>query len=93
VKKVALLFAAALTCTPVLALADDATPAATSTTSSGSDDQNQIVCHRGEPQTGSRLPGPSVCHTKHDWDQIQKDSQGETNRMEMNGTLHNPQGR
>ena len=85
-KKVSLLFAATLICAPMLALADDTTPPATSTTSS-SDDQNQIICRHGEPTTGSRIPGRSICHTKHAWDQIQRDSQGETNSMETKGTL------
>lgn len=39
------------------------------------DDPNEIICRAGEPQLGSRFPGPRQCHTRKEWDQIRKDSQ------------------
>jgi len=82
-KKVALLLTAAVLCAPMLAFAEDATPTA--------NDQDQIDCRRGEPITGTRLPGPTVCHTKREWNQIQQDAQKTTSEIEAKGTLHNPQ--
>jgi hypothetical protein len=34
-----------------------------------------MVCRAGEPIVGSRFPGPRVCHTRKEWDQIKRDSQ------------------
>lgn len=39
------------------------------------DDPNEVICRTGEPQLGSRFPGPRTCHTRKEWAQIQKDSQ------------------
>jgi len=85
-KHSALLLAAFVLSVPALAFADDATPAAASDS-----DQDKIVCRKGEPITGSRLPGPTVCHTQREWDQMRRDAQSTTTQMEMKGTLHNPQ--
>lgn len=89
-KQTALLLAALVLCASTLAFADDATPATAPAATSDSD-QDKIVCRKGEPITGSRFPGPSVCHTQREWDQIRRDSGIATNHMEMQGVLHNPQ--
>jgi hypothetical protein len=91
VKKSALLLVALVVCAPTLSFADDTTPATAPAASASGNDPDQIVCRKGEPITGTRLPGRAICHTQRDWDQIQRDSQGMTSQMEMNGTLHNPQ--
>jgi hypothetical protein len=39
------------------------------------DDPNEVICRPGEPQLGSRFPGPRQCHTRREWDQIKRDSQ------------------
>jgi hypothetical protein len=90
VKKSVFLFATLVICAPTLSFADDTTPT-TAPAASPANDPDQIVCRKGEPITGTRLPGRAICHTQRDWDQIQRDSQGMTSQMEMNGTLHNPQ--
>ncbi|HEY5238171.1 MAG TPA: hypothetical protein VIJ62_07305 [Rhizomicrobium sp.] len=87
-KKSVLLLAALVICAPTLSFADDTTPA---TAPASGNDPDQIVCRKGEPITGTRLPGRTVCHTQRDWDQIERDSQGVTTQMQTNGNLHNPQ--
>jgi len=39
------------------------------------DDPNEVICRTGEPVLGSRFPGPRVCHTRKEWDQIKRDAQ------------------
>src|ERR1700677_2044411 len=39
------------------------------------DDPYEVVCHAGQPIVGSRFPTGRTCHTRKEWDQIQKDSQ------------------
>lgn len=89
-KQTALLLATMVLCAPTLAFAEDAAPAATPAAAPDSN-QDKIVCRKGEPITSSRFPGPSVCHTQREWDQMRRDSQTTTNHIEMQGTLHNPQ--
>ena len=38
-------------------------------------DPNEVICRAGEPIIGSRFPGPRMCHTRKEWDQIKRDSQ------------------
>lgn len=38
-------------------------------------DPNEVICRTGQPQLGSRFPGPRQCHTRKEWDQIRRDSQ------------------
>jgi hypothetical protein len=47
------------------------------------DDPDERICKSGEPILGSRFPGPRVCHTRKEWDQIQRDSQQELYREQM----------
>jgi hypothetical protein len=53
-------------------------------------DPNERICKHGEVITGSRFPGPQVCHTRMEWEQIQRMSneglQGRMNRMSTNNT-------
>jgi hypothetical protein len=53
-------------------------------------DPNERICKHGEVITGSRFPGPRVCHTRMEWEQIQRNSneglQGRMNRMSTNNT-------
>jgi hypothetical protein len=38
------------------------------------DDPNEIICHQGEPVTGSRIPGARICRTRKQWDDRQRDA-------------------
>ena len=64
---------------PAPAVAPATTPAA-----APADDANAIVCHAGEPILGSRFPGPRVCHTRREWEQIKRDAQEVLIRQQMN---------
>ena len=46
------------------------------------DDPNAVICHKGEPPIGSRIPGPSVCRTRAEWDRIRQDARDETMRTQ-----------
>jgi Spy/CpxP family protein refolding chaperone len=59
----------------VLAQTTAAPAAAPTVQAAPQDDPNEVVCHAGEPEIGSRFPGPRTCHTRKEWAQIQKDSQ------------------
>ena len=61
----------------------DAAPQATQQPAAPADDPNEVVCHAGQPIVGSRFPTGRVCHTRREWDQIQKDSQAELFRQQM----------
>ena len=54
------------------ALAADATAPTQAPTPSATtppaDDPDTVICRHGEPVLGSRLPGPTQCHTKREWD-------------------------
>jgi hypothetical protein len=41
-------------------------------------DQDRIICKSGNPPVGSRLPGPRECHTKAQWDEMQRASREAT---------------
>jgi hypothetical protein len=45
-------------------------------------DLDAIVCHAGETPIGTRLPGPRVCHTQREWNQIRLDSQQQVQLMQ-----------
>ena len=38
------------------------------------DDLDKVVCHVGEPDTGTRLGAHKECHTKREWAQIAADT-------------------
>jgi len=48
------------------------------------DDPNEMICKSGEPILGSRFPGPRVCRTRKEWDQIRRDSQDALYHQQMN---------
>jgi hypothetical protein len=56
-------------------------------------DPNEMICKRGEVTTGSRFPGPPICHTRLEWEQLQRNAneslQGLQNRTESdrNGSI------
>jgi Spy/CpxP family protein refolding chaperone len=50
-------------------------PAATTARANATGDDEKVVC-KSEQVTGTRFAS-HVCHTKHEWDQIEKDSQDE----------------
>ena len=57
------------------ALGQQAAPAPVpDVTQQGHDDPNEIICRPAEPILGSRLPGPRLCRTRREWDQLKRDS-------------------
>jgi hypothetical protein len=56
-----------------VAWADDATTTSPPAPQAASrDDPDTVVCRAGQKPVGSMLPGPRVCHTKREWNQIQE---------------------
>jgi hypothetical protein len=53
-------------------------------------DPNEMICKHGEVTTGSRFPGPPICHTRLEWEQLQKNAneslQGIQNRLDSSRT-------
>ena len=78
---------AALWLTPMLAWAS---PAAT--TNTPANDPNRVVCKQGQAPVGSRIPGPRICHTQHEWDQMEQDAQHTVTTIEMNNNHVNMPG-
>ena len=56
------------------------------TTSTPQPDANSRVICKEVEVTGSLLPGPRICHTKAEWDQISHDSQQNLRDVQDNGT-------
>jgi hypothetical protein len=46
----------------------------TGTTAAPAADPNEVICKRGEVTTGSRFPGPPKCHTRMEWEQMQRNA-------------------
>jgi hypothetical protein len=55
-------------------------------------DPDEIICRAGQPVTGSHLPGPRVCRTRAQWDQLQRDTQATIERAQMMGLQENSGG-
>jgi hypothetical protein len=56
-------------------------------------DKNEMICKRGEITTGSRFPGPPICHTRMEWEQIRRDDQeAMTNRQNKMDFANQPHG-
>ena len=53
------------------------------------DPGSRVICKEVEV-TGSLLPGPRICHTKAEWDQISHDSQQNLRDVQDNGTNMTP---
>lgn len=64
------------------ALGDDAT---TRTKPSDADKSNRIIC-KEMMVTGTLLPGPRICHTKAEWDEIQRQAEEELREVQDNGS-------
>lgn len=45
-------------------------------------DPNEIICHAGKPEIGSHISGPPECHTRAQWEQMQRDAQKDLDRMQ-----------
>jgi hypothetical protein len=76
----AILTAALLT---LPALADDTQTSPPATAPSVENDPNHVTCRSGQKPVGSMLPGPRVCHTKREWDDLREQSQ---RNLQMNQT-------
>lgn len=57
-------------------------------------DPNEIVCRAGTPVTGSHLPGPRECHTRKQWDDMQRHTQDGVSQMQVRSmdidSMHQP---
>lgn len=53
---------------------------------SGDNDPDRIVCRSGTPPTGTRIPGPRVCHTQREWDDMRRQSQEQLTKMQAIGS-------
>lgn len=58
---------------------------ASSNTTAGDDQSSRIICKEVQV-TGSLLPGPRICHTKADWDEIQRQSEAYLREVQDRGT-------
>ncbi len=59
------------------------------------EDPNEIICRTGEPVTGSHLPGSRECHTRKEWDDMQRQTQDDISRAQiksMDSDLHTTPG-
>jgi hypothetical protein len=61
----------------------------TTSTPQQPDPNNRVICKEIEV-TGSLLPGPRICHTKAEWDQISHESQQNLRDVQDNGTNMTP---
>ncbi len=77
----------ALVCGTAMSYAD--TPNGnTGTASTPVADPNEMICKKGEVTTGSRFPGPPICHTRMEWEQLQRNAQEALNHL--NGGTSGP---
>jgi hypothetical protein len=53
------------------------------------DPKSRIVCKEVQV-TGSLLPGPRICHTRAEWEDIQRQSQGTLRDVQDNGSNTRP---
>jgi hypothetical protein len=66
-----------------MAYADDAAKPAdqNATADSPQLDKNEMICKRGDVTTGSRFPAPPICHTRMEWEQLQRNARELVNGM------------
>lgn len=62
-------------------LADDTQTSPPAVAPSTQSDPNHVVCRAGQKPVGSMLPGPRICHTKREWDDLTEQSR---RNLEMN---------
>lgn len=67
-----------------------ASPAAAQTTDSAQGQNSQpakakLICEK-EQETGSRLGGKRVCHTKEEWDQIRAETRQNLEKIQQQST-------
>jgi len=62
------------------ALADD-TQTSPAAAPSAQNNRNHVICRTGQKPVGSMLPGPRICHTKREWDDLTEQSR---RNLEMN---------
>ena len=73
---------------PAAALAQEtAAPAdpAAAPAAKPSSDLDKIVCHEGEPVTGTRFKGPRICKTQREWDDIRQRAQHDLAKDQSRG--------
>jgi len=52
-------------------------------------DPNQVICKR-EENTGSRLGGSKICHTRQEWADVAAQARTNTDRMQQNSFTNGP---
>lgn len=82
---------AATTTTP-MTVSTPSAPASLSTTAPAQNDPNELICRKGEPPIGSRIPGPSVCHTRAEWDAMRQQSREDTMKLQTTSGAGKPSG-
>lgn len=55
-------------------------------------DSNKMVCKSESPPTGTRLGNRRICRTQGEWDDIQRQQQQMTSKMEIKGHMGGPNG-
>jgi hypothetical protein len=83
----ALALAAAFAATPGLTAADPiqpTTPQAAPQTAPKTPGPDDVICKR-EEETGSRIPGAKVCHTRREWDQMSADARDGVDGVQSRG--------
>lgn len=82
----AMVFAAvSTTAAPALAQTQAGAPATPQQAAKPSD-ADQVVCERQE-ETGSRLGGHKVCHTRAEWAQFRRDDRSITEHVQQERTM------
>ena len=75
-----------------IALADPPASGTPSATAPATDPGDQVVCHAGQAPIGTRIPGPRVCRTQKEWDNIRQQDQSLTLENQTRGLQHSPPG-
>jgi len=75
---------------PVVTFADP--PQTADTAQTPIDNPDEIICKQTPPPTGSRLGGGRECHTRRQWEQMQKDAREVTQDRQTRDLELGPQG-
>lgn len=67
-------------------------PQSMSSTAAPVDDPNTVICHKGERITGSMFYGPSICHTRREWDDIHRQASDQLMKTQTTGGAGNAPG-
>ena len=79
-----------LGCLAVLAIGpamagDDTTPPPAAPSAAAPSDLDRVQCRKYPPPLGSRIGERHICHTKREWDEIERNSQDAVNGLIRQG--------